>query len=135
MARKSLARKREKRPPPATLEFPPEERRAEVATVAWMLCALFTFCAEGVGLVARMARAYAAAYAAEAESQPQPGAWHVLPDVTLVMALVTGTLCLVLTGVVYRLRKTLPPAAISVVAVLLGLTPWARVILAWLRGV
>jgi hypothetical protein len=119
---------RNNKPRAAAPAFPPEERRAEVATVAWMLCALFTFCAEGVGLVARIGLAYAG------EAEPRPAAWSVLPDVTLVMALVTGALCLVLTGVVHRLRKTPPPLAITVVTVLLGLTPWARVILAWLRG-
>lgn len=128
-SRKSLARKEKIRPQLRPVqEFPPEERRAEAATVAWMLCALFTLCAEGVGLIARIALAYADA------AEPQP-AWHLLPDVTLVMALVTGALCLGLTGVVYRLRKTPPPLAITVVALLLGLTPWARVILTWLRGV
>ena len=96
--------------------------------MAWMLCALFTLCAEGVGLIARIALSYSAA------ADEQPGALAFLPDLTLVMALATGTLCLVLTWAVYRLRRTPPPAAVSLVAILLGLTPWARVILAWLRG-
>jgi len=109
-----------------TPHFPPEERRAEAATVGWMLCVLFTLCAEGVGLAARIVLAYSAADQA-------PKAWVLLPDITLVMGLVTGTVSLALTPVVYKLRKTPPPAAITVVAILLGLTPWVRVILGYLR--
>jgi hypothetical protein len=106
--------------------LPSEERAAEAATVAWMLCALFTLCAEGVGLAARVVLA-------RAGEQQQATPWSLLSDVTLVMALVTGTLCLLLTLVVYRVRKTPPPSPITVVAILVGLTPWARVVLGWLR--
>ena len=91
-----------------------------------MLCALFTLCAEGVNLLSRVALAYA-------EDNAQPTAWSLLPDLAHVMGLVTGTLCLALTFVVYRLRKTPPPAAITVIAILVGLTPWMRLVLAWLR--
>jgi hypothetical protein len=129
LARKSLPRKGKKRlPSPPIAEFPPEERRAEAATVAWMLCALCTFCAEGLGLIARITLAYSE------EGELQPSAWSALPDVTLLVALVTGTLCLVLTPIVYRLGRTAPPAAITVVAILLGLTPWATLALQWLRA-
>lgn len=107
-------------------QFPPEDRRAEAATVAWMLCALFTLCAEGVGLAARMLLAYSGEVQA-------PSALALLPDIMLVMGLVTGTIVLALTAAVYKLRKTPPPPAITVVAILLGLTPWVRVMLGYLR--
>jgi hypothetical protein len=122
-----LADKKKRRE--AAPELPPEERAAEAATVAWMLCALFTLCAEGVGLAARVALASGAEANAAANA-----AWGVLPELTLLMGLVTGTVGLVLTWVVYKLRKTPPPAVITVVAILLGLTPWMRLILGYLRG-
>jgi hypothetical protein len=83
-----------------------------------MLCTLFTFCAEVIGLSARVALV-------KAGDQPFT-ARSLFPDVTLVIALVTGTLCLVLLPVVYRLRKTPPPVPIMVIAILVGLTPWVR---------
>lgn len=103
--------------------LPPEDRRAEAATVAWMLCALFTLCAEGVGVAARLALSYSAV----------ANTWALLADITMVMGLVTGTVGLILAAVVYKLRKTPPPTVITVVAVLLGLTPWLRVISGYLR--
>lgn len=124
-----MAAKKRTRSQPRAAELPAEERRAEVATIAWMLCTLFTFCSEAVSLVAKVA------LSRMSEAENGPTAWSLLPDVALLMGVVTGTLCLILTPVVYRLRRTPPPAAITAVAVLVGLTPWASLLLRWLRGV
>jgi hypothetical protein len=93
-----------------------------------MLCALFTFCSEGVRLIAQVALSY------REDLEGAPSAWHLLPEVALSIGVVTGAICLVLTPAVYRLRKTPPPAAITLVAVLVGLTPLASLLLRWLRG-
>lgn len=124
-----MAAKKKRRSQPAAAQLPPEERRAEVATIAWMLCTLFTFCSEAVSLVAKVA------LSRMSEPEGEPTAWSLFPDVALLMGVVTGAFCLVLTPVVYRLRKTPPPAAITAVAVLVGLAPWASLLLRWLRGV
>jgi hypothetical protein len=121
-----VSRKKQPEPPP---DFPPEDRRAEAATIAWMLCTLFTFCAEAVGLISKIV------LSSSGGDPDQPlSPWRLLPDVTLFMGLVTGTVVLVLTPVVYRLRRTPPPESIGFVAVLIGLTPLATLLIQWLRG-
>ena len=121
-----MARKKKNRQQPLA-ELPPEEKRAETVTIAWMLCVLFTFCAEVVGLLSKVALSYA-------ELNDPQNRWAVLPVVTLTMGLVTGTMSLLLTPLVYRWRKTPPPESITLVAVLVGLTPLATLLLQWLRG-
>jgi hypothetical protein len=120
-------KKKKKTTHPAT-QFPPEDRRAESVTIAWMLCTLFTFCAEAVGLIAQIALPYAGG------DDTSRAAWTLLPQITLVMSLVTGILCLVLIPLVYRLRITRPPDAITFVAVLIGLAPLATLVIRWLQG-
>ena len=93
-----------------------------------MLCALFTFCAELVGLVVQLALASAG------ELDESNAHWALLPPLTLGIGLVSGLITLALTPIVYRLRKTPPPEAITVVAVLVGLAPPATLFVQWLRG-
>lgn len=107
---------------PAT-EFPPEDRAAEAVTIGWTLCTLFTMCAELVGLIAKVA-------ISSAVGESQLG-WHMLVGITLVLGLASGTLGLVLTPLVYRLRRTPPPAAVTALAVIVGSTPLLLAALRW----
>lgn len=121
-----LSRKKNSQQQPAG-ELPQEEKRAETVTIAWMLCVLFTFCAEVVGLLSKVGLS-------NVELNDPQSRWAVLPVVTLAMGLVTGTISLILTPLVYRWRKIPPPESITLVAVLVGLTPLATLLLQWLRG-
>jgi hypothetical protein len=124
-----MAKKKKKSPPPpAGPEFPPEERTAEAATILWMLTALFTFCAELIGLLAKV---YLVNVPELDESMQR---LLLLPYITLGIGVVSGILCLLLTPVVYRLRKTPPPPLITVFAVLIGSAPLMTLLIQWLRG-
>ena len=46
-----------------------------------------------------------------------------IAGVLLFVALMTGIVCLVLTPLAYRVRKTAPPPAITVGAVMIGIAP------------
>lgn len=52
-----------------------------------------------------------------------PSLIHVLPDLLLFMASVTGTLCIVMTWPVHRLRKTKPPLAVTLYALSISVMP------------
>jgi hypothetical protein len=92
-----------------------------------MLCAVFTFCAEALGLAGKL-------YFSYRPVADEPSGLVLLPYVTLVIGLVSGVLCLLLTPLVYRLRKTPPPQLITLGAVLIGLAPLATLAVRWLRS-
>jgi hypothetical protein len=121
-------KQKKKRIPPPAADLPPEDSRAEAVTIAWMLCALFTFCSEVVGLIAKIVLSY------QGKLDERQAAWRLLPDITLVMGLATGMICLLLTPLVYRFRKTPPPDSITIVAVLVALAPLGTWLLQWMRG-
>jgi hypothetical protein len=124
-----MAKKRSKKTlSPKPLPFPPEERATEVTTIGWMLCALFTLCAEAVGLAAKIFLLY---FPVNDESLAR---LRLLPVITLSIGLVTGTFCLLLTPLVYRLRKTPPPDLVTLFAVLISLAPLATLLVMGLRG-
>ena len=56
-----------------------------------------------------------------------------LPGLMLLIAVVTGFICLLLTPLVYRFRRTPPPAAIQYVAVTASVLPILVVIMMLLR--
>lgn len=93
---------------------PAEERRAEAATIGWMLATLCTaaglLCALGTYLLVR-------------PMDKPPEALVMLPGLLLLMSAGSGVVDLVLTPVVLRLRKTLPPPAVTRTAVLVGVAP------------
>mgnify|MGYP003578991716 CR=1 FL=1 len=95
-----------------------QESRAAVAlTVAWMLTCMST--AAGMLLVLAL-RLLMLAFPAAA------GGIHPLSriaGVLLFVALATGSVCLLLTPLVYRVRLVAPPRAITVGAVLIGFAP------------
>jgi hypothetical protein len=96
-----------------------EGRTAEAATVAWMLCLMATVLAElsGVGIRLLMLTGNRSAFL------------PVISSVMLFTALVAGTLTLVLTLLVKRLRKRPVPAPIVVAAVAIGAVPIVACIL------
>jgi hypothetical protein len=113
---------------PEVAALPAETRAAEVATIWWMLSALFTFCAEAIGFVARVILFW------------QPGdegltPLRVLPYLMLGIGLVSGSIALLLTPVVYRLRQTPPPEMITVFVVLVGLVPPFTLAILLIRGI
>ena len=100
-----------------------ESRGAVAVTVAWMLLALSCAAAQVVALATwLLARAAA----------PAAGVNHLLPvpRTMLIVALLTGVLILLLTPLVYRVRKSRPPRAITVVAVGIAVGPLVTVIVA-----
>jgi hypothetical protein len=98
---------------------PPDEgesRAAAALTVAWMLTCMST----AVGLVVVLSMRLIAALF------PAPGGRHPLTSIASVMllaAVTTGVLCLVLTPLAHRVRRSQPPRAITVAAVLIGIAP------------
>jgi hypothetical protein len=101
-------------------ERQPDEResRAAVAlTVAWMLTCMSTAAAMLVVLVLRLLML---AFPVAVDGiHPL----HRMADVFLFLAIVTGALCLGLTGLTHRVRQASPPRPITIAAVLIGFAP------------
>jgi hypothetical protein len=101
-----------------------ESRGAEALTVLWMLATVATLAAEfvaGAGLLF---------FPANSSADEAPSPLSALPGVMLFTALTTGTLCLVLTPLVRRLRRTPPPPAVVWMAAVVGVSPWAILLIA-----
>jgi len=98
---------------------PAETRTAEAATIAWMLSTMVTVLAAVVSLVSL---ALILVFAEEQEIAIQQAA---LPGFILFIGIITGIICLVLTPVVYQVRRVPPPRSVAIFAVAVGLTPMA----------
>lgn len=123
--RKKLVVRRELLSPRALLG---EEPRGSVAvTVSWMLTLLATGGALLIG-----AATFLLAHSLEIPRQ-QNNLLLILPGLMLISAAVTGVLCLLLTVVVYRVRRDPPPIAITVAAVFVGCLPLATILVLSLR--
>jgi hypothetical protein len=94
-----------------------EDRRGEAVTVAWMLTMLATTAANVLALVASLVMP---TLVAKAES---PGLALLLPRILLFIAAVTGAVCVVLTPLVYRFRRTPPPEAITAFGLIISILP------------
>jgi uncharacterized membrane-anchored protein len=95
-----------------------ESRGAVALTVAWMLACTSTVVGLAVVISLRLLMLVAPAAA---------GAEHPLARIAgilLFVALVTGTCCLAMTPLAYRVRQARPPRAITIAAVVIGLLPW-----------
>jgi hypothetical protein len=103
-----------------------ETRAAVATTVVWMLTCLSTAAAMLMVLAFRLLII---------EFPVAAGQRHPLAAVAgvlLLVALLTGVLCLGLTPLVYRVRRTRPPVAITAAAVLIGAAPMVTMILFFL---
>jgi hypothetical protein len=100
-----------------------EESRASVAvTVAWMLTLLISGIALFVaGIIFVVTQTVALAPVASRNLA-------ALEGLLTIIAAITGLLCLVLTVVVYRVRREPPPIAITVAAVIAGVLPMALLV-------
>jgi hypothetical protein len=94
-----------------------ESRAAVATTVAWMLltlsCAAAQVVAAGIMVVAQSAVVL----------PDRPNALTLVASTLLFVALLTGLLVLLLTPLVYRVRKTRPPPKITILAVIIAATP------------
>jgi hypothetical protein len=99
-----------------------ESRAAVALTVAWMLTCMSTAVAM---LVVSTLRLLIVAYPVPA------GGIHPLAriaGVLLFVGLATGALCLLFTPLVHRARGVAPPRAITIGAILIGLSPMVMLI-------
>jgi hypothetical protein len=94
-------------------ELPSESRAAEVATVAWMLSTM-------VALVCELGWVGARWWLAGHPGEPIGGA---LAGLMFFSALVVGAVVIVLTPVVLRSRRVLPPRGITFFALVVGAAP------------
>ena len=95
-----------------------ESRGAVALTVAWMLSLLATLLAIITSLASR---AFVAWW--DVPREP-PGLLVELPELLQFIGAITGTLCLVLTAVAYRVRRHPPPRSITILAVLAASAAW-----------
>ncbi len=96
----------------AEAESTPNERRAEAATVAWMLAAISTLFGSVVG---------AALFAIVQEAQPEA---RLLPQVMFFAARMSSIIALVMTPIVYWLRDDAPPKLITCGVLAIVAAPW-----------
>jgi hypothetical protein len=105
----------------------PRDQRAEAVTVAWMLTMMATAGADVLGAIAAVLLMPMAARADDPRFAP------LLPYVLLMIAVVSGLVCLLLTPLVYRFRADPPPRAITTFGLIVSLAPILLVLwLAWL---
>ena len=114
-------RRRKKR---ASRAEPKETSGAEMLTIAWSMMVLTTLiCEIGAALTIWHARAH-----------PEAGAIRALSFVLVMETLIVGTLLLVLTPVMLRLRRQRPPRGILVFAMIVGATPLAVLVIEMIAG-
>jgi hypothetical protein len=89
-----------------------------------MLATLTTLGAEVVGGLIRFVLS---------RLETAPASLLVFPNLMLFTAAVTGIICLMLTPLVYRLRRVPPPTAVTVLVVTVAMLPLAIGIVQWLR--
>lgn len=112
---------------PRALAASDESRASLAVTVGWMLTLLAT---AGAGLLAIVAYFFAHS---EQLAPQSARLFSVFSGGMLVSANVTGILCLVLTVVVYYVRRDPPPISITVAAVFVSTLPLATMLLLALR--
>jgi len=101
-----------------------ESRSAVAANVAWMLALMSTLIAEAIGLMCRWYTSFV---------EPVE-LLTLLSGILLLVAVVSGTVTLLMIPVVYSFSKTRPPMFITQVAVIAGVLPLAVVVVQFLRA-
>ncbi len=122
MAKKPKRKQTKPRTESIALEIDPltgEDRRAEAVTVAWMLSMLATTIAD---VLAVLMFAFLPLLFAEAgkEGGMSP---LVFPRLLLLIAALTGAVCVTLTPFVYRFRRVPPPPAITAYGLVASIAP------------
>jgi hypothetical protein len=108
-------RRKNRRKEPAP---PAENRTAEAVTVAWMLSLTAT-------LLAELAAAAGWLLLRIMGGEPDDaGPIAALPELLLIIAALTGAVCVLLVPVTHKVRQQPPPLPISVAAVVIGSAPW-----------
>lgn len=105
--------------PTASLPTPDsrESRGAVAITVVWMLLALSCLAAQVVALATWLV--------ARAAGVPdgRPNALLLVPQTLTLVAVLTGLLILIVTPIAYRVRRTRPPIAVTIAAVVIAIAP------------
>jgi hypothetical protein len=116
-----VSKKRKKRLEPKASEpsFPPESRAAEAVTIAWMMAALSS-CLGTVLASLLYAVLWFTVPPGEITSSM---VW--LPFLLFSIATITGAICLLLTPLAVKMRKTPPPRAVIFFALFFGAAPLA----------
>lgn len=104
-------------------------RAVEAMTVAWMLSFMASILGEVGTLISTVL------LMAVGRGKDTPGLLAMVPGVLWFVSIVTGTCCLVLTFVVYRLRAAPPPASLIRAAVIVGALPWLAILLTWVAQI
>ncbi len=97
--------------------IPAEERSAEAITVLWMLTAVACLAAQMVAWGTGALRAWSSSW--------QQIIGPLVPGWFSFCALVTATICLILTPVVWYVRRVKPPMSILLPVIVIGIVPWA----------
>lgn len=104
--------------PERAVDLSTEDRAAEAATVAWTLAFMAATLADLAALVLWLLGRFWPG----AEAQPS-ATWLFMPMLAVFIAAISGLVCLVLTPVVYRLRRISLPPAITLFAVIVSGIP------------
>ena len=99
-----------------------EDRPAVAVTVAWMLASVCAAAADVLWGVSRLL----VVWAIRDGGNPPP--YALIPGAMWMIALITGTLGLVLMVVAYRVRTVEPPVSALVFSVIAGLVPYVALV-------
>ena len=110
------SKKRKTRSLSKNVPRPRESRAAEAVTVAWMLATFAT-------AVAQLGSVVAYALVGWTQSDGASLAVSVLPGLLLFIATLTGLVCVALTVVAGRIRRTPAPRAVSFFSICIGILP------------
>src|SRR4029453_15552378 len=112
-----------KKKPPAAITVPDahESRGAVAVTVVWMLLALSCLAAQLVALATWLVARAAGIPAG------RPNALLLVPSTLMLVAVLTGVLLVVMTPLAYRVRKSRPPLAVTVAAIVIAVAPLVTV--------
>lgn len=115
-------KKKQKLSPRAVSNLEIEDRPAVAVTVAWMLASVCAATADVLWGISRLLVFWAV------RDGGNPPSYALIPGAMWMIALITGTLGLVLMVVAYRVRTVEPPRSALVFSVIAGLVPYAALI-------